>query len=292
VTRALVLDVDGTIVSDESPDLSDDLKRSLDAACHAGWNIIFATSRTPRTMLGLGCSREWNAYGIICNGAAELDLEERKISRVRSMDCASVGELLARVREEEGDVCELEIALMSSPAPSNACDVTKVKHFRRGEWWSLKLTFRACRRSPGELIEMILAGLEHPPAITFREPDKLEVTAPGTGKLKSLQSVVGRLGLTSGDCIAFGDSSNDADVLAWCGKAFGVEPFPDYLLPLVDGVVAPPERGGVAGKIRSLLKDYALYIDDGLRRGAYWHRGRGLVFRTICPVGPGGRSGE
>ena len=104
---------------------------------------------------------------------------------------------------------------------------------------------------------MILANLEHPPEITFREPDVLEITAPGTGKLKSLQSVVERLGLTSSDCIAFGNASNDADMLAWCGKAIGVEPFPDYLLELVDDLVAPPERGGVARKIISLLEDLA-----------------------------------
>ena len=253
MSRILVLDVDGTIVPSASADLSSDLKRSLDAACHAGWSIIFATSRTPSTMLRLSVPPAWNAYGIVCNGAAELNLETGDLSRVQSMDCASIGEILARVREEEGDVYGLEIAIMSTPSPQNAYDVTKVQHFKKGKWWSLKVSFQARRRSPSELIKLILARLDYTPVITFREPAVLEVTAPGTGKLKSLQSVVKRLGLTSSHCIAFGNGMNDADMLRWCGKAIGVAPFPDDLLALVDEVVASPEMGGVASKVLSLV---------------------------------------
>jgi HAD superfamily hydrolase (TIGR01484 family) len=253
VSRVLVLDVDGTIVSSASADLTVDLRRSLDAACHAGWSIVFATSRTPATMLRLSVPPAWNAYGIVCNGAAELNLETGDLSRVRSMDCTSVGEILARVREEEGGVCGLEIAITSSTNPRNAYDVTKVQHFEEGKWWALKVSFQARRHSPSELIELILARLGYMPAVTFREPAVLEVTAPGTGKLESLQSVVKRLGLTSSHCIAFGNGMNDADMLGWCGKAIGVAPFPDDLLALVDEVVASPEMGGVASKVISLL---------------------------------------
>jgi HAD superfamily hydrolase (TIGR01484 family) len=171
------------------------------------------------------------------------------------MDCASIGEILARVQEEEGDVYGLEIAIMASRNPQTAYDVTKVQHFKKGKWWSLKVSFQARRRSPSELIKLILTRLDYTPVITFREPAVLEVTAPGTGKLKSLQSVVKRLGLTSSDCIAFGNGMNDADMLRWCGKAIGVAPFPHDLLTLVDEVVAPPEMGGVANKVISLLAE-------------------------------------
>lgn len=249
----LVLDVDGTIVSSASEDLSANLKRSLDAAGRAGWSIVFATSRTPSTMLRLNVPPAWNAYGIVCNGAAELDLETGDLSRVRSMDCASIGEILARVREEEGDIYGLEIAITSSPSPQRAYDVTKAQHFKAGKWWSLKVSFQARRRSPSDLIELILPRLHYKPVITFREPAILEVTAPGTGKLKSVQSVVNRLGLTSKHCIAFGNGENDAGILGWCGKAIGVSPFPEDLLALVDEVVAPPEMDGVASKVISLL---------------------------------------
>ncbi|MBN3792554.1 Cof-type HAD-IIB family hydrolase [Burkholderia sp. Ac-20353] len=56
--------------------------------------------------------------------------------------------------------------------------------------------------------------------VTYSLPDCLEVMAANVSKGRALRSVLGRLGVETGHCIAFGDNMNDIDLLETAGHAY------------------------------------------------------------------------
>ncbi|MCU6454529.1 glycosyltransferase [Sphingomonas sp. A2-49] len=58
--------------------------------------------------------------------------------------------------------------------------------------------------------------------VIFSHGRLIDVLAPGGGKAAAIAAYAGRLGLTLADCVAAGDSGNDADMLERCGGAIVV----------------------------------------------------------------------
>ena len=56
--------------------------------------------------------------------------------------------------------------------------------------------------------------------VTYSLPDCLEVMTANVSKGRALRSVLARLGVDTGHCIAFGDNMNDIDLLETAGHAF------------------------------------------------------------------------
>ncbi|AOK51452.1 hydrolase [Burkholderia stagnalis] len=56
--------------------------------------------------------------------------------------------------------------------------------------------------------------------VTYSLPDCLEVMAANVSKGRALRAVLGRIGVETGHCIAFGDNMNDIDLLETAGHAF------------------------------------------------------------------------
>ena len=259
--RVLVLDVDGTIVSPTNPLVSQRLNDGLKQARCLGWPILFATSRSPGTMLQLDMPKDWHAWAIVCNGAAELDPETGLLSNVSSMSrdlCMQV----IRAVDALGGTTGIEVALTDSSTPMHAREVRKVRELPESDWWALKLTVRAEQYLAQELIRMLSVNLEVIPYLTSRDSFSVEVTAPGTGKKRSVARAVKRYGLTAEHCIAFGNSMNDADVLAWAGRSIVVQPAPADLLEIADEVVKSPDEDGVGDYLARLLTSGGEKVED------------------------------
>ena len=56
--------------------------------------------------------------------------------------------------------------------------------------------------------------------VTYSLPDCLEVMTANVSKGRALRTVLARLGVDTGHCIAFGDNMNDIDLLETAGHAF------------------------------------------------------------------------
>lgn len=82
-------------------------------------------------------------------------------------------------------------------------------------------------------------------------PFFLEITSPTATKARALQLLGGRLGFEAGDVLAFGDSYNDADMLAWAGTGVAMGGAPPEVVAAADSTCEPVEEDGFA---RHLLR--------------------------------------
>ena len=82
-------------------------------------------------------------------------------------------------------------------------------------------------------------------------PFFLEIANPTATKARALQILGARLGFTARDVLAFGDSYNDTDMLAWAGTGVAVEGAPPQVLAAADDTCAPVEHDGFARYLMS-----------------------------------------
>jgi Cof subfamily protein (haloacid dehalogenase superfamily) len=92
--------------------------------------------------------------------------------------------------------------------------------------------------------------------ITFSMPDCLEVMAAGVSKGHALQVVLERLGLSTEQCIAFGDGQNDLELLQTAGHPRLMSNANPRLVAALPGVlkIGSNEESGVAKHLRTAFK--------------------------------------
>jgi Cof subfamily protein (haloacid dehalogenase superfamily) len=81
-------------------------------------------------------------------------------------------------------------------------------------------------------------------------PFFLEITNPTATKARALQILGQRLGFEAADVLAFGDSYNDADMLAWAGTGVAMAGAPPEVLAVADDTCGGVEEDGVALYLR------------------------------------------
>lgn len=250
--RMLVLDVDGTIVSRTTPLVSKVLNDSLTQAALMGWPILMATSRSPGTMLQLEVPAAWHAWAVVCNGAAELDPETGSLSNLRMMSRDSCERTITAL-DSLGLVYDFEAAIADTPTPTHSNQVRKLRELPNSDWWALKFTVRAEGLSAQALIHNLSGRLSDLPFMTSMDSCSVEFSATGTGKQAAVERVAKRHGISASECIAFGNSMNDAELLAWAGTSIVVQPAPAYLMDIADAVVGSPDGNGVGIYLAALL---------------------------------------
>jgi Cof subfamily protein (haloacid dehalogenase superfamily) len=77
-------------------------------------------------------------------------------------------------------------------------------------------------------------------------PFFLEITNPTATKARALQILGRHLGFEAADVLAFGDSYNDADMLAWAGTGVAMAGAPPEVIAAADDTCASVEEDGVA----------------------------------------------
>jgi Cof subfamily protein (haloacid dehalogenase superfamily) len=81
-------------------------------------------------------------------------------------------------------------------------------------------------------------------------PFFLEITNPTATKARALQILGGHLGFDASEVLAFGDSYNDADMLAWAGTGVAMAGAPPEVIAAADEICEPVEEDGVARYLR------------------------------------------
>jgi Cof subfamily protein (haloacid dehalogenase superfamily) len=77
-------------------------------------------------------------------------------------------------------------------------------------------------------------------------PFFLEIASPTATKARALQILGGRLRFEARDVLAFGDSYNDADMLAWAGTGVAMQGAPPEVIAAADFTCPPVEQDGFA----------------------------------------------
>jgi Cof subfamily protein (haloacid dehalogenase superfamily) len=77
-------------------------------------------------------------------------------------------------------------------------------------------------------------------------PFFLEITNPTATKARALEILGKHLGFEAGDVLAFGDSYNDADMLAWAGTGVAMAGSPPEVIAAADDTCGTVEEDGVA----------------------------------------------
>jgi Cof subfamily protein (haloacid dehalogenase superfamily) len=77
-------------------------------------------------------------------------------------------------------------------------------------------------------------------------PFFLEITNPTATKARALAVLGELLGFQASEVLAFGDSYNDADMLAWAGTGVAMEGAPPEVIIAADAVCGPVEEDGFA----------------------------------------------
>jgi hydroxymethylpyrimidine pyrophosphatase-like HAD family hydrolase len=82
-------------------------------------------------------------------------------------------------------------------------------------------------------------------------PFFLELTSPTATKARALQILGEHLNFAAGEVLAFGDSYNDADMLAWAGTGVAMGGAPPEVVAAADAVCDPVEEDGFARYLKA-----------------------------------------
>ena len=89
--------------------------------------------------------------------------------------------------------------------------------------------------------------------ITKTEDEYLEFMDPNVSKGRALAKTASRLGLTAGECAAFGDSFNDLPMLKWAGMGVAMDSGKPELKSIARKIAPAADDDGVAAVLAELF---------------------------------------
>ncbi len=262
--KLIATDLDGTIVAHYGF-ISDRTKIAFAAAHAAGIHIYFITGRPIRWMKEI--KENFNfGLGVCGNGALLYDFINEKVLEEWSFSVEAQLETVKRLRQV-------------IPPVSFATEIGE--HFLREKKYvprwdigednlgvdqieevitapALKMLARCSdgEFSSDEMLELASKALEGIATVTHSNSTDslLEISALGVSKGATLSRVAGRLGLTSDDCVTFGDNPNDFSMLSWASRSWAMADGHPDLMKYAKFQTDPHEEDGVAKVIEQLLQ--------------------------------------
>lgn len=270
MSTALALDLDGTLFLPPAPDEPPRISRRVIDAVHRaeqmGYLVLPATGRPPQGLAQPLAPLMLSGPMVVCNGAAAVNVDSRVLFE----------ELIpAHVLAET-------VAAIQQKAPGVKCAVVRDGGFTllvEEGYPQLVRGFKDHLREPAELMavpldELLAEGainliVRHPEigprelaALVAELPDVvpmysndllLEVQARGVSKATGVARVCAAYGIGPEHVIAFGDSQNDWDLLAWAGCSVAMGNASPELKELADLVAPANFEDGVAVVLEELL---------------------------------------
>lgn len=220
--RAVALDVDGTVASDDHS-VTPRTLRALRGVQDSGIAVILLTGRVRSSALGIAYQAALRSPVISCNGAVTTDPVSGKDIRVATLPQAEVLQMRdlaekfglaftwwtsnAMYVAAEGPISALladlnqMAAVVGDPSRIEAGSVVKGMYF--GESAILDL-------HSSEIVA-------HFPRIARGMSEFFELSPPLASKWESLESVLDGLGIAPEECLGIGDASNDVPWLRRIG---------------------------------------------------------------------------
>jgi len=223
-------DLDGTLLRHDGS-LSQRTIDAVRAAVAAGYKMVLATGRPPRTMLPIAEQLGLKDLAVCSNGAILYDLDKREAFGHRHLPQDALKNIITRLREREPSV---------SFATEYGHRVGGEPQFPRPETWVSGLhptigdidalivdpLIKLAIHHPDHAVETLAAMAREVAgdqlSVTFSGMHFIEVAAAGVSKALGLAQVCETLGVDPKHAVAFGDMPNDLAMLSFVGRGVAV----------------------------------------------------------------------
>ena len=267
----LFFDLDGTLLSPDHRNVSHGNQEALQEAKAVGIKLAFATGRClgmiPHEALELGLD-----FAVTSNGAAIYDLrQERQIYQYPfpAEEAAKACEVIERYLDFYELFVTGKVLLIRAPrAEAAGLTMPPWGHFyieRRGSLPPMtsirsflaegapgleKINVIECPRSELPNLQQELTALEIFDLSSSMSYGGIEAVPRACSKGNAIRWLCKELGIAMTRCAAFGDSSNDREMLAAVGCGVAMENAPDDLKTAAHCVAPPYDQDGIARFIR------------------------------------------
>ena len=254
-------DLDGTLFG-PGHELSDRTIDVLRAARQAGWMVVAATGRAPRSAMER-LARHDVLDGLVCsNGSIIHDVSTDATLRRYTIDPDHLGSLFTAL---DAAVPELSFCweMLGTSAWDHGFDDIAREHDDLRTFGvgprpdAATAVTKVMVRHPDvirhELAEWLLPHLPAPLTLGCSGVDFVEITGVGVDKSRALAHVIDAAGFRAEDVVAFGDNHNDVQMLRWAGHGVAVANGVDAAKQAADEVIGHHRDNSVAAYIESLL---------------------------------------
>ena len=262
--KLIATDLDGTIVAHYGF-ISDRTKIAFAAAHAAGIHIYFITGRPIRWMKEIKDNFNFG-LGVCGNGALLYDFINEKVLEEWSFSVEAQLETVKRLRQvippvsfatEIGEYFLREMKYVPRwDIGEDNVGVDLIEEVITAP--ALKMLARCSdgEFSSDEMLALASKALEGIATVTHSNSTDslLEISAVGVSKGATLSRVAGRLGLTTDDCVTFGDNPNDFSMLSWASRSWAMADGHPDLMKYAKFQTDPHQEDGVAKVIEQLLQ--------------------------------------
>lgn len=274
--RLLALDLDGTLLTG-SGTITEASRAAIRAAQRAGIQVVPATGRDYDGIPWQELNGVQIDYAITTNGTSVYRTRDRACLYERCLPPALAAEVFGRLLHEGvyinvfsdgrayvpralfplAEKLELPDYVRRGLLANRTAVDDLPDQLRSGALRVQKGTLNFWREETGALHgrDAVLAYLSGISGLTVVDGgfSNLEFTVHGSSKADGLRFLTRRLGLTTAQCAAIGDSENDAALLQCAGLGIAMGSAPADIRALADAVTASNAEDGVARAIHRFL---------------------------------------
>ncbi|WP_395020928.1 Cof-type HAD-IIB family hydrolase [Dongia sp.] len=259
--QLIASDLDGTLLRHDGS-LSPRTVAAVKAAVKAGFQMVLASGRPPRTMQPIADQLGLRNIGVCSNGAILYDFDKQAVIENRHVPRDVLKNIILRLKEREPSVCF---------ATEHGHHVGTEPHFPRPDTWVsgvapkigdidtlcaedvIKLAVHHPDHAVETLAELVRAVTGNELSVTFSGMHFVEVAAAGVSKALGLADVCKRLGVDPKNVVAFGDMPNDLAMLSFVGRGVAVgNAHPDVMAEGYE-TTGTNDQDGVAQVIEALV---------------------------------------
>jgi len=270
--QLIASDLDGTLLRHDGT-VSQRTEAAVRAAVAAGFKVVLASGRPPRTVLPIAEQLGLKGLAVCSNGAILYDLDRREVISHEHVPQTALKNIITRLREREPSV---------SFATEHGHQVGCEPSFPRPDTWVsglapriddidtltadavIKLAIHHPDHAVETLAQLVRAVIGNELSVTFSGMHFVEVAAAGVSKALGLARVCTRLGVDPKRVVAFGDMPNDLAMLAFVGRGVAVgNAHPDVIAEGHE-TTASNDEDGVAQVIEMLVASRAAAAPAGI----------------------------
>jgi Cof subfamily protein (haloacid dehalogenase superfamily) len=268
--RMVATDLDGTVVRADQT-MSPRTVAVLRACEDAGVRVVLVTGRPPRWTrhvldeIGLG------GTAVCANGALVLDGRTGRVSRARTLEHATVREV---VRVLRGHWPSAHVALETTAGfarepgyltrwdtATEELAVAPLEELLHAAGWGPAEVVKVLLRVEGGDADRMLAlareavGDRAAPTHSNAGDGLLEIGAAGVSKAATLAELAAEAGIAASEVVSFGDQPNDVPMLAWAGRGYAMADGHPEALAAATHRAPPVAQDGVAHVLEELLQE-------------------------------------
>lgn len=267
--KVIAMDVDGTLINGDRK-ISDETKKALRKAQDTGVKLILASGRPTTGLMDL--AKELNMdkhHGLLVayNGSRVLDVQTQEILFDETMTIEEGKAVLEHLKQFDVTPMIIKDNYLHVNDVYRCFLQVKGEPFNIIQYESRGGKFHLCEQPDlaafvdFPLNKILIAGeadylaaqhqnisapFKDTLSCMFTAPFYFEVTAKGIDKAKALDTVLGAMGYSADEMIAFGDGQNDASMVRYAGIGVAMGNAVEELKQAADEITLSNEEDGIA----------------------------------------------